>query len=302
MFRTHGKIYEASASLMFSVPFEEFAAHKKRTGQHHPLRQKGKVGELGFGYGGWVGAAAAFGMPGTEDEIKRDILAWRAASPAVEWFWGGQTVGKAAGIVQNALKPDYDGTVADAHRAYAGEDRWDRTPLLFGVEGAFAAALSSPGTVYPVYRLDGSHSGVSFEMRGDAIYCRLPSGRPLTYHRPRTHESDRGGVGFSYEGWNTNPKNGPVGWIRMSTWGGRLGENINQATCREFLRAAVRNLEAANYPVVLHVYDEIVSEIPTGYGDIESFERLCVEHGMSWAADWPVRAPGGYRARRYRKG
>lgn len=46
VFRTHGKIYEASAAAAFKVPFEEFAAYKKATSKHHPLRKKGKVIEL----------------------------------------------------------------------------------------------------------------------------------------------------------------------------------------------------------------------------------------------------------------
>lgn len=46
VFRTHGKIYEASASTSFKVPLEEFARHKTETGRHHPLRKKGKVTEL----------------------------------------------------------------------------------------------------------------------------------------------------------------------------------------------------------------------------------------------------------------
>lgn len=289
VFRTHGKIYETSAAMMYRIPFEDFAKHKAATGQHHPLRQKGKVAELAFGYQGWIGAAQAFGMPGTEDEIKADILAWRRASPAIEWLWGGQTMGKAAGILENA------------DRGVPGADRWDRTTFLFGVEGMAVAAMSQPGVEFPVARLDGSHSGIAFVQRGDALYCRLPSGRYLTYHRPRFEPSERGGVGLSYEGWNSNPKNGPKGWIRMNTWGGRLVENINQATCADPFRAACIRLEDAGYPVVLHVYDEIVSEIPEGFGSVADFERICEER-PAWCADWPIRAPGGYRAKRYRKG
>jgi DNA polymerase len=87
----------------------------------------------------------------------------------------------------------------------------------------------------------------------------------------------------------------------MNTWGGRLVENINQATCADPFRAACIRLEDAGYPVVLHVYDEIVSEIPEGFGSIADFERICEER-PAWCADWPIRAPGGYRAKRYRKG
>ena len=288
VFRTHGQIYEKSASMMYGVPFDEFAAHKARTGQHHPLRQKGKIGELAFGYGGWLGSAAAFGMPGTEDEIKRDILAWRRASPSVEWLWGGQTLGAARSVEVNA------GMIPTA-------DRWDRTTFYFGTEGAFVQAMLDPGAEIPVVRLDGTRTGVSYVQRGDVVFCRLPSGRPLAYHRPRLQAGERAGYEISFEGWNTNSKNGPVGWIRMRTWGSRLVENINQAACADVMRHACINLEAANYPVVLHVYDEIVSEIPEGWGSAEEFQSL-MERRPAWAHDWPIRAPDPWRGKRYRKG
>lgn len=257
------------------------------------------------GYQGWLGAAMAFGMPGTDDEIKDRILAWRAASPTIEWLWGGQTAGKAGGILRNAQRPDYAGSVADWLAPVAAADRWDRGAYYFGVEGMATLAVLEPDRWHAVYRMNGTDSGIAYRCDGDTLTCRLPSGRLLTYHRVRLVPSDRGGWSMSYEGWNTNPKNGPPGWIRMNTWGGRLVENIVQATCREILRAACIVLERAGYPVVLHVYDEIVSEVPEGVGTIEEFETLVTEGIrplIPWAADWPIRAPGGYRAKRYRKG
>jgi DNA polymerase len=162
------------------------------------------------------------------------------------------------------------------------------------------AAIDSPGQWFDVCRLNGSHSGVSFLREGNILYCRLPSGRLLHYHSIEKTPGPRGWE-MSYEGWNTNPTNGPYGWIRMSTWGGRLVENIVQATCRDILRRAILRLEAAGYPVVLHVYDEIVSEVLESFGSIEEFEQI-VTAPIEWCADWPLRAPGGYRAKRYRKG
>lgn len=283
VFRTHGKIYEASASTMFKVPFEEFEAHKKATGQHHHLRQKGKISELAFGYGGWIGSAHAFGMPGTDDEVKKDILAWRDASPAVVWLWGGQFLGQASSIRDDGFA-----------------DRWDRTPHYFGVEGMAISAILDPGTEYVVKRLDGSDSGLAFLMRGKALYMRLPSGRWLTYHDAQVEQGERG-LSISYWGNNTNPKNGPIGWINIRTWGSRIVENANQGACRDILRFACINLEQRGYPVVLHVYDEIVCEIPEGFGSLEEFEAI-VTVPPFWARDWPIRAPGGWRAKRYRKG
>lgn len=290
VFRTHGKIYEASASQMYGVPFEDFARVKAETGQNHPLRKKGKIAELAFGYQGWLGAARQFEMPGTDDEIKADILAWRKASPSIEWLWGGQTKGKADGIRSNA------GLRSGCF------DKWDQTPELFGVEGAAVAAVMNPGTVYPVMRLDGTHTGVSYLTHGDVLYCALPSGRTIKYHKPRLGQSDRGGLSLSFEGYNTNPKNGPTfQWIRMSTWGGRLVENIVQAAANCILRHATINLEAAGYAVMLHVYDEIVAMVRKGWGTVEEFERIMMQM-PPFAADWPIKAAGGWRGFRYRKG
>lgn len=297
VFRTHGKIYETSASMMYGVPLDEILGHKKAHGQHHPLRQKGKIGELAFGYQGWLGAAQAFGMPGTEDEIKNDILAWRRASPSVEWFWGGQSRGKAGGIVANA-KPGDAGMEFEGLRHI---DRWDRQTFYFGAEGAFIQAALTPGVEFPVLRLDGTPNGIVCIGRGSAVYVRLPSGRYLSYHNVRLDASERGGFAISFEGWNTNPKNGPVGWIRMRTWGGRLVENYNQALCREVFKHGCLNLESGGYPIVLHTYDEPVSEVPEGFGSNEEYERLLTEP-PPYAKDWPIRAPDGWRAKRYRKG
>lgn len=310
VFRTHGKIYEVSASQMFKVPFEEFEAHKKSTGQHHPLRQKGKIGELGFGFQGWVDAARAFGMPGTDEEIQADILAWRAASPAVEWFWGGQEKRKATAALNNATAATYRGAVDDRLLwlvDHTREGKWDRTSFLFGVEGMAVLALQQHNEWHEVTRLNGTASGIAFryDTSIDVLYCRLLSGRRLQYHQPRLRPSDRGGQAISYWGWNSNPKNGPYGWICMDIWGGRFVENIDQAACRDILRACLIECEDRGYPVVLHTYDEPVSEISEGVGSIEEYERICTEAVIArcpWAHDWPIKAPGGYRAKRYRKG
>lgn len=74
--------------------------------------------------------------------------------------------------------------------------------------------------------------------------------------------------------WNSNPKYGALGWVRMDTWGSRIFENVDQAIAHQILRYAIINLRAAGYPVVLHVYDEIVGEVPIGAGSVEHFESI----------------------------
>jgi DNA polymerase len=218
------------------------------------------------GYQGWVGSMKAFGAEEfmTEPEMKDAILAWRKASPAIVEFWGGQ------------------------------ERNWQ--PELYGTEGCFVWAFQNPNHVA---RLS---SGLEFRSDGQRVFIKLLSGRELTYHNVRLTPSARreGTLTISYEGNNTNPKNGKVGWIRMETWGGRLVENIVQATARDIQWFGIVNLEKAGYPIVLHVYDEDVAEVPKGWGSVEEFEAI-MSTMPPWAADWPIKAKGGWRKERYGK-
>ena len=147
--------------------------------------------ELALGYQGWVGAWRAFDPNGvqTDDELKQIILAWRKASPAVVEFWGGQS----------------------RRRGYETVEEY------VGVEGAFIQAILNPGKVFDC-------RGLKFQMEGGAVYLTLLSGRRIAYHNAQLHQSDKPGSRYaiSYWGWNTNPKNGPRGWIQIRTWGGRL--------------------------------------------------------------------------------
>ena len=275
LFKAGGKIYEASGAKIEGLTYDEVIDYKKRTGNHHPCRKKGKVNELACGFGGWVGALVQFGADEfmTEDEMKASIVAWRAASPEIVRFWGGQ--------------------FADSRGFPCASWMRDARPGMTGLEGAAIQAVMYPGTEF-------AHRGIAYFVRADVLYCRLLSGRHLAYHRPRLRQSDRGGLALSYEGWNTNPKNGPVGWIRMDTYGGKLTENVVQATARDILVHAIVNLWRAGYATVLHVYDEIIAEVAQGWGSVEEFERIM---GVmpAWAQGWPIRAAGGWRGRRYRK-
>ena len=86
VFRTHGKIYEASASMMFKV---ELSTIKK--GQpNYALRQKGKVAELALGFQGGVNALIAMGaydMGLSDEELPEIVRLWREASPSIKAGW-----------------------------------------------------------------------------------------------------------------------------------------------------------------------------------------------------------------------
>ena len=283
-------MYLLSAERMFGVSVAEMKAYAKANGHHHPLRQKGKGGELGLGFGGWINALRQFGVDGADEELKDTVLKWRGASPYIEWFWGGQKKGKADAIRQNA------------GRGYC-LDPWDRSPEMFGLEGMAISAVLYPGSVFEVHRLDGTLSGVAYLCSNDVLYCRVPSGGLITYHRPRLVESDQDwrGLSLSFEGWNTNAKAGPMGWIRMNTYSGKLAENVTQKVARDKQMGAIARCHDHGYPVVMHTYDEIVAEVPKGFGSVADLERLMTTP-EPWNAGWPLKAAGGWRDLRYRKG
>jgi DNA polymerase len=274
VFRTHGKIYEASA-VQPGITLEMILAHKRDTGTHHPLRKKGKVRELALGYGGWIGALKAFGGDKimTDDEMKASILEWRDTSPAIVEFWGGQW-----------RKDPW---------------AWRFEPELYGLEGACLSAILNPGQCY-------SFRGITYgvDQQADVLYCLLPSGRKLAYHEPRlTRGQDPRGLDvyiINYMGWNSDSTKGPVGWLGMELYGGKLCENVCQAIARDIMAAALLRVNAAGYRPVLHVHDEIISEVPHGFGSVEEFEALMMVK-EPWFADWPIKAAGGWRGRRFRK-
>lgn len=270
VFAGHGKIYEMSAAKILGISFDEMMEHKKRTGQHHPARQNpGKIAELGLGFGGWINAWKQFDGPGTDEEIKANILAWRAASPMIQQLWGGQKV----------MNPHGRGWIDQ----------------FFGLEGACVQAIMNPGEIY-------SYRGIKYLVHDDVLYCRLLSGRRLTYHKPRLGQTveDWRGLEISFEGWNSNQKVGPVGWMRMKTYSGKLAENVVQATARDIQMHAIENLELRGYETVMHTYDEVVEEVPIGFGSVEELEGIMTDV-PSWAKGWPIKAAGGWMEARYRK-
>ena len=118
------------------------------------------------------------------------------------------------------------------------------------------------------------------------LLIRLPGGRDLCYLSPRFVTNRFGSRGIGYLA--------PAGNGQMTlqeTFGGKLAENCTQSIARDLLAHAMLNLEAAGYPIVFHVHDEAVMEVPIGQGSVEEACRV-MAIPPDWARDLPLRADG----------
>ena len=239
VFTSHGKIYEASASSMFHVPMEEIT-------KGSPLRQKGKLAELGLGFGGASGALISMGaldMGLTEDELPPLVAAWRKANPHITQFW------------------------------------WD-------VDAAAIKAVTE--------KQKTKVGKIIFEYKSGILFITLPSGRKLSYVKPRMAVNRFGRDGLTYEGISENKK-----WSRIETYGPKLVENIVQGTARDLLAEAMLRVEKKGYPIVMHCHDEIIAEVPEGSGSVDEMCEVMAVQPV-WAEGLPLRADG-YECSFYQK-
>lgn len=241
VFRTHGKIYEASASQMFGVPIEKI----KKGNPEYALRQKGKVAELALGYQGSTGALikmGAFDMGLTEEELPDIVSRWREANRRIRDLW------------------------------YAMENAAVRVISEGGSVGVGCVMLS---------REYDQSTGA------DCMTILLPSGRKLYYINPKIGTNQWDKPSITYMGMEQATKR----WGTVETYGGKLVENCVQAIARDCLACSIERLEAAGMPVVFHVHDEVVIDIPADRADLDTVVQL-MGAPIPWAADLPLNADG----------
>ena len=135
---------------------------------------------------------------------------------------------------------------------------------------------------------------LTFHCRSGMLFITLPSGRKLCYVKPRIQTNRFGGDGLTYEGVGEGKK-----WTRIETFGGKLTENIVQATARDLLAEAMLRLRDAGLEIVMHVHDEAVLEVPIGHSGVDEVCALMAE-APAWADGLPLRADG-YECEFYKK-
>jgi DNA polymerase len=220
-----------------------------------PERQIGKVAELAFGYQGGVGAARKFlpaRMRDTKDKVLNEWkLAWRAQHPKTVATWKQ--------LEQAAIC-----AVQDASTTF---------------EAGF------PGR------------GVQFRKGGSFLWCKLPSGRLMCFPYPKLLAGPYGEQ-LTYMTVPSETTTDIIddvknanNWARVSTFGGKLMQNMMEAICRDLLVDAMLELDRLRHPIVLHVHDEIVIEtLAAGAEKSREVMENVMRSTPAWATGFPVYA------------
>lgn len=162
----------------------------------------------------------------------------------------------------------------------------------YELENACLEAVNQPTRI-------SSYRSISFRVKDKFLMCRLPSGRLLYYYDPdvRPCKTSWGEMKDSVTYMTVDSLSKK--WVRTNTYGGKLAENVTQAICRDLMAEAMLRVEAAGYPIVITVHDELVCEVPEGFGSVEELEQImCVV--PNWATGFPIKA-AGWRGKRYKK-
>jgi len=299
-------------------------------------RQIGKVMELALGYSGGIGSfismGANYGL--VPDDVSR---ATRAITSDADWEATMKRLPALGTRFRAGLEPDvWCGLriVVDAWRAAHP----NVVAFWKALEAAAIEATEYPGRVTRVgmirYRKEGDFlkcklpSGrcisypyaamkkfpsMTWEAKRDALKHALGlaaerdvGGDPSAaeeIHRINveliTHEANiEWQSSLTY--WGVSSRAGSSKkWKQQRAYGGLLAENVTQATARDCLAYVMPQLEAAGYPIVMHVHDEILCEVPEDFGSVSDFaSKMCAQ--KQWAEGLPI-AAAGYEAKRYRK-
>jgi DNA polymerase len=270
-------LYKVAYGKAFKVPAEEATGDK---------RQIGKVMELMLGYEGGVGAyltgAATYRIdldhmstmarPGIPEEVWNEAIKF--------WHWCHKTKRATYGLSKDVF------CACDSLKRMWRLQHPNIVAFWGEVQDAVIAAIREPQVTFLCRK-------VRVRRTGEWLRIVLPSGRALCYPSPRLDDHGK----ISYEGVNQFSRK----WCRISTYSGRLVENVTQAFARDVFKSSFIPVENAGYEIVLEVHDELITEVP----DTEDFNvgRLSelLATNPPWAQGMPL-AAAGFETYRYRKG
>lgn len=261
VFRTHGRIYEHTASLIYRIPIEQVT---------YDQRFVGKTGNLSLGYQGGAGAyikmCAQYGVENVSyadaEQIKID---WRNANPNIVKLWAETDAASKAAVARpNKVFPVY----GNGHE--------------FGMVPA-----------------KGTKPKYMYCMTGSNLLCKLPSGRKITYINATLVEEmlPWGKMGSKVRYWGLDSKSHQ--WCQQDLYGGKAVNNATQGAARDIMAHALFAVDASpEFSPLLTVHDEIISE---GDPDtpLKLYDDMLLDI-PDWAEGLPV-ACKGEKVTRYGK-
>ena len=121
----------------------------------------------------------------------------------------------------------------------------------------------------------------------DFLTIQLPSGRKLYYASPTLGQNRWGNPSIQYLGVDQQTRR----WTTQETYGGKLAENCVQAIARDCLAEAIERLERAGYPIIMHIHDELVCEVPRERANLDKVIDI-MSQPIPWAPGLPLAADG----------
>lgn len=285
--KTGPDTYIVSAAGIYRVPPSEID-------KDDPRRQVGKVSDLSMGFAG--GAMALLKMAKNyrldigraHNAVMASATAENIAKAEEAWEARGKSSGVnstrwlTAELIKLAWRDSHPATVA----------YWKLC------NEAAIGAVENPGLVTSAGRL-------KYRKKGSWLFCGLPSGRCIAYTYPSVKLKE-----MPWKDANGNPAMKPSlaywavdsftkKWSEQSFYGGIAVQNAVQAAARDVMAEGMLGVDAAGYPPVITIHDEVVSEAPKGYGSLEEFLTI-MRTPRKWTAGLPIAAEG-WEGPRYRK-
>ncbi len=224
-------------------------------------------------------ASQMFGVPVVKHGVNGELRAKGKVAELACGYQGGLGAIKAMGGDKMGLSDAEMKKIVNNWRAKSPKivALWNRTN-----EAAIEAVLH-PGIIQEVTK------GIYFQMKGKHLFAYLPSGRPICYNSAQL--IDKGGYqAVAYMGTNqvTNK------WELIDTYGGKLVENLTQATARDCLAESMLKLKAKGLLPAFHIHDELVIPVPkdTASDNIELIKKTMALQDVEWTKGLPLKAEG----------
>lgn len=219
-------------------------------------------------------AAQMFNVP-VESITKGDPLRQKGkVAELALGYQGGPGALKSMGALEMGLSEDELKPLVDSWRAANPNivDFWK------GCQNAAIQAVKTRSEQY-------TH-GLKFYIKKGFLMIELPSGRALAYPKAKLGQNSWGSDVVEFMGLDLNRR-----WSTQKTYGGKLVENIVQATARDLLAISLLRIEEAGFKIVGHVHDEVIIEIPENSNGLEEIEKL-MSQPVSWAEGLNLNSDG----------